>query len=189
MQLMKAPQLAEDSHLPLAAVLLVAVGVLARLLPHPANFTPIAAIGLFGGSYLPKRWALVLPLVAMIISDAFIGFYGLGTMLAVYGSFALVGLIGLWVKQHRSAGMILTASLVSSLLFFLITNAAVWLDPLSGYAPGLHGLLASYTAGLPFFRGTALGDLSYTTAFFGGYELVRLLGQRYLPTRLVQAVF
>lgn len=160
------------STVPLLALTLIALGVIARLLPHPANVAPITALALFGGSYLPKRLALVVPLAALIVGDAFIGFYG-WTMLAVYGSFLLVGLIGLWLRTHRTVSTIIGASLVSSLLFFLITNAAVWLDPIAGYPPGLPGLLASYTAGLPFFRPTLLGDLLYTSAFFGSYELVR----------------
>lgn len=177
-----------DGNLTLMAAAMVAFAIIARLLPHPANFAPIAALALFSGSYLPKRSALWLPLLAMIASDAIIGFYGI-TMLYVYGSFGLTGLIGMWLKYHRSARLVVTASLVSSVLFFLITNAGVWLDPLSGYAPGLNGLWASYAAGLPFFRGTLLGDLTYTSIFFGGYELAKYLAIRYLPPRVVSLVF
>ena len=48
-----------------------------RLMPHPPNFTPIIAMGLFGGAYLKdKRLALLLPMGAMLIADIFLGFHG-----------------------------------------------------------------------------------------------------------------
>ena len=56
--------------------LFIILGVLSRLIPHPANFTPILAIALFGGTYLNKKTALWVPLVALIISDLFLGTIG-----------------------------------------------------------------------------------------------------------------
>ena len=82
-----------------AAFLLVFVAAFSRLLPHPANFTAIAAIALFGGVYLEKRFAVVIPILAMLISDYFIGFYS--GMYWVYGSFVLIGLIGVWLRNHK----------------------------------------------------------------------------------------
>ena len=76
----------------LIPLLLIALGFIARLLPHPANFAPIGAIALFSGLYLPKRWAIILPLAIMLISDIFVGFYAWQIMLAVYLSFVLAGL-------------------------------------------------------------------------------------------------
>ncbi len=172
-----------DTRFGVLSVGLVIFAVIARLIPHVPNVAPISALALFGASYLPKRWALGLPITALLISDAIIGFYG-PTMIAVYGSFVLVGLIGLWVRSHRSVATVISASLAGSILFFLITNAAVWLDPVAGYAPGLPGLLASYAAGLSFFRNTLVGDLGYTGLFFGGYELARAAARRYLVPRI-----
>ena len=134
------------------------------------NFTPIGAMALFGGAYLDKRWAILLPLVAMFFSDLFIGFYSPIVMISVYGSFALTGLIGLWLRERKSPKNTLLAAVSSSVLFFLITNFAVWAG--GSYSRGLDGLLTSYVMALPFFRGTLFGDLFYTTVFFGGYELV-----------------
>jgi hypothetical protein len=82
-----------------AAFLLVFVAAFSRLLPHPANFTAIGAIALFGGVYLEKRFAFVVPILAMLMSDYFIGFYS--GMYWVYGSFVLIGLIGVWLKNHK----------------------------------------------------------------------------------------
>ena len=152
-------------------IIVAAVGL--RLVPHMPNFAPISAMALFGGAYLDKRLAVLLPLSAMIISDLFIGFYSPMVMLSVYGSFVLIGLIGMWLRRRKSPKNIFLASISSSVLFFLITNFAVWAA--GSYSRGLDGLLASYIMGIPFFRGTFLGDFFYTGLFFGGYELAKSL--------------
>ena len=148
------------------------VAAISQYIPHWANFTPIAAIALFGSVYLNKKYALILPILAMFISDLFIGFYNPWVMASVYASFLLIALAGLWLRKHKNLGNILGASLMGSIAFFIITNFAVWAIPYSIYPHTLQGLLNSYTMGLPFFRNTLLGDLFYTTLFFGVYELV-----------------
>ena len=135
---------------------LVAVSI--RLLPHMPNFTPIAAMALFGGVYLNKKFAFVIPLAAMFVSDIFLGFHQ--TMPYVYGSFILAGVIGLWLKNHKSAKNIICASFISSILFFLITNFGVW--AVGWYPRTLSGLMQSYVMGIPFFKNTVFGDLCYT---------------------------
>ncbi len=150
--------------------LIIGLAVLARIIPHVPNFTPIAAMALFGGAYLNRRYAILVPLVAMAFSDIFIGFYSPVVMVSVYASFVLVGIIGLWLKKRKSPGNVVLAAVSASILFFLITNFAVWLG--GWYPRNLVGLVESYTLALPFFRNTLLGNLFYTTAFFGGYELI-----------------
>lgn len=170
------------------ALLLILIGVSARLLPHPGNFTPISALALFGTSYLPKKYGLVLPLLAMFLSDLIIGFYGI-TMLYVYGSFLLISLLGLWLRNHKNPVNVISVSLLGSILFFLVTNFGVWADPRSWYSPNLNGLLESLLAGLPFFKNTTLGDLTYTILFFGGYELIQSLGKRFLSQKAYNLIF
>lgn len=153
--------------------LIIGLAVVARLLPHPPNFAPIAAMALFGGAYLNKRYALLLPLIALFLGDIFIGFYSPAVMISVYGSFLLVGFLGIWLKKRKNAQNILLAALGSSLLFFLVTNFAVWVT--GAYAQNPNGLLQSYMAGLPFLKNTLGGDLFYTISFFGGYELATRL--------------
>lgn len=150
-------------------IVIILFAIVLRLLPHPPNFTPIAAIALFGGTYFDKKYALMVPLFAMLISDFFLGLHQ--TMLFVYGSFLLTGLIGLWLKKHKSLKNILLATISSSILFFLITNFGVWLV-WDFYPKNPTGLLQSYFLALPFFRNTLLGDLFYTGLFFGSYELL-----------------
>ena len=151
-----------------AAFLLVFVAAFSRLLPHPANFTAIGAIALFGGVYLEKRFAFVVPILAMLMSDYFIGFYS--GMYWVYGSFVLIGLIGVWLKNHKKPLYILGGTFVSSILFFAITNFGVWMTPGSMYAPTWAGLVECYVFAIPFFRNTVGGDLFFVAVMFGAYE-------------------
>lgn len=170
------------SEIKIVPLLLVLLAVSVRLLPHPANFTPLAAVGLFGAVYLPKRIGLLLPIIVLVISDFFIGYYGF-TMFFVYGSFLLTGIIGLLIRKKKTYLTVIGGTLLSSLLFFLITNFAVWADPRSFYPKGVEGLQLSYIAGLPFFRNSLLGDLFFTGIFFGGYELLKIIVATYLPSR------
>lgn len=152
----------------IVAVLLILFAAFSRLIPHPANFTPIAAIALFSGVYLNKKYFLVIPVAAMLLSDIFLGFHS--TMIWVYGSFAVIALIGLWLKSHKSVGYIFGTTLVSSIIFFIVTNFGVWASGYYGYSFG--GLVECYTMAIPFFKNTAAGDLFYVAAMFGIYEFV-----------------
>lgn len=156
---------------------------IARFVPHMPNFAPIAAMALFGGVYLAKKQALIIPVVALFLSDLLIGFYNPYLMLAVYGSFLLIGLMGLWLRKHKTIANIAGASLIGSIGFYLITNFAMWaiqpLMPQAIYPQSLQGLLDSYMMGLPFFRNTLMGDLFYTGSFFGLMELSRLAVNKY----------
>ncbi len=174
-------------NLKLTAILIVLVGVLSRLLPHNPNIVPITALCLFGGAYLPKKFAF-LPLLVMLISDYFIGFYGTD-MFYVYGSFALTGLIGLWLRKNKSAKFVLGSALLSSILFFIITNFGVWAPPNNWYPHTLDGLIQSYTMAIPFFKNSLIGDVSYSVLLFGGYELLQRLAKRHLPGKLFNITF
>ncbi len=160
----------------LPAFSIILFAVILRLIPHPANVAPITAMALFGGVHLDKKYAVVIPLCAMLVSDLFLGFHA--TMPFVYGSFLLVGLIGLWLRRHKSLPMILSASLASSILFFLITNFGVWLMT-NLYSKTITGLLEAYFMAIPFFRNTIIGDLLYAGLFFGTYELVLHYSKRF----------
>lgn len=152
----------------LIAVALIGMAVGLRLLPHPANFAPVAAIAIFGGAVLPRKLAIWVPLVAMIVSDAFIGFYDI--MPITWGCYVLIALASsLWLrKPNLVRGAVLTVS--SSVFFFAVTNFAVWLFG-GMYSHTWHGLALCYTMALPFFRNTALSDAIYTGALFGLYAL------------------
>lgn len=163
--------------------LLILLAAASRLVPHPSNVAPIAALALFAGaagfqnqSKLGKAGVYLLPVIAMLVSDYFIGFYTWQVMLAVYTGFGLTVLLGTYLRKHYNWAAVVAASLIGSIIFFLITNAAVWaFTPM--YTKDITGLMESYIAALPFFRNSLLGDLLYTGALFSMYELVR----RYQP--------
>lgn len=167
-------------------ILLIIFGVLLRFLPHPANVAPVAAVALFGGAYLNRRWSIILPLAIMVLSDGLMSLAPLRSLLPwgagsagfhlhapfVWLSFALVGLIGWQLQKRRNVPRVIGASLFGSVVFFLVTNWAVWAFG-TMYQPGIRGLVDSYVAGLPFFRNTLVGDLGYVTVLFGFYEAAR----------------
>ncbi len=152
----------------IAGIIFALFTVLIRLTPHAPNFVPVAALALWAGTYLPKKWGVVTPIAVMLVSDALIGFYDWRLMLVVYISFALTVLIGWWVKGNKSVSRVILGSLTGSMFFFLATNFAVW--ALSSWYPhNLAGLLDAYVMGAPFFRNTLAGDLFYNGVFFGSY--------------------
>lgn len=169
----------------LIPTLLIFLGIIARFLPHPANFAPIGAIALFGAIYLPKKYALIVPLFAMFISDIFIGFYSWQIMLAVYSSFALMGVIGLLVRKNKKFHTVLDGTLLGSILFFLITNFAVWAFG-TMYTHNFTGLIQSYTMAIPFFKNSLLGDLFYVGILVGGFEFAKILATKVNRTQIEQ---
>ncbi len=147
---------------------LATLAVVSRLIPHPMNFAPIAALALFGGAYFDRRFAFALPFAVLIVSDAFLGFYeGIEW---VYGSFFLISLIGWSLRGRKSVAAIAGATLLGSVLFFVVTNFGVWLGG-GLYTPDLAGLLNCYVAAIPFFRNSLAGDAFYAAALFGAAEL------------------
>jgi hypothetical protein len=158
------------SNLGLPLLVVIAAAAL-RLLPHPANVAPIAAMALFGGAYIKnKKAALVLPLLAMFFSDIFLGFSQ--STPYVYLCFTFSGLLGIWLSRRKTIGNVIVVSLASSLVFFLVTNFGYWLST-SLYPKTIAGQIEAYYFALPFLRNTLLGDLLYTGIFFGGYEAVK----------------
>jgi len=164
------------------ALVLITIGIAGRLLPHAWNFAPIVAIGIFSGAYLGKKYAFVVPVVAMLASDIFIGFYAWQMNLSVYIAMGLAGLIGLALQKNKNPIKIALASVAGSTLFFLITNSAVWLFT-SMYSSSFSGLIASLYAGIPFYRNAIVGDVWYTFVLFGTYELSMYFYKRYIPAK------
>jgi len=148
-----------------------------RLVPHWPNFTPVAALALFGAAMFEKKWlGLVAAFSAMLLSDAIIGFHG--SMGAVYVSFGLTWLIGALALRRPTVMNVMGASVASSVLFFLITNFAVWFGS-SFYPQTGAGLMACYAAGLAFYNGQSfflnglMGDLFFSGLLFGSYYLLQ----------------
>lgn len=142
-----------------------------RLIPHPPNFTAVGAIALFGGAYLSRKsFAFAVPLAAMFLTDIILGFHP--GMYAVYLSFILIVLIGINLGANKKIGNIFLASISASVLFFIITNFAMWLTG-NLYPKTGAGLAACFAAAIPFFHYTLLGDLFFVGVMFGLFEILK----------------
>jgi len=149
------------------ALLIISFGFLSRVVVHTPNFTPVLSLALFGGVYLKGRQPLWVPIGLMALSDAFIGFHD--TMVYTWGSILLISLIGLWVKDHKNWFNILSASLLSSVLFFVVTNFGAFL---SLYPHTWSGLSQCYVLAIPFWRSSLVSTMAYSLVLFSIGEFV-----------------
>jgi hypothetical protein len=174
-----------------AVTALILIAGISRLLPHPPNVTAMGAMALFGGAYFNNRFAsLLMPLATLFASDLilnnvvyaafnkgqFVWFYDGAAW--VYGSFAAAIVLSWFLLKKVEAKNVFMASMASSILFFVVTNYAVWQSGFMPYAKDISGLAASYIAALPFFGNSVAGDLLFCAVLFGGFEFA----QRRFPT-------
>jgi len=137
---------------------LIFILALSRLIPHPYNFTPVLAVGVFSGFYFKQIYlSFFVVIFSMFIGDLFLGFHS--TMFFTYISLVVAVLIGLYIKRFNFTE-ILFSGLASSLCFFIITNFGAWLT-LEMYEKNLTGLLQSYVLAIPFFHNTLISTLLY----------------------------
>jgi hypothetical protein len=149
--------------------LFITVAALMRLIPHPPNFVPITAIAIFAGVKLNNiKIAYAIPISIMLISDLFIGFYSIS--LFVYLAFILIITYSSFIKKYSIKNIIL-----SSVMFFIITNFGVWL--MGGYPKNIEGLVLCYTMAIPFFTNSIIADLFFSAILYYGFEQIE---KRYL---------
>ena len=139
----------------------IIVAVLVRLFPHPPNVAPITAVALFAGTHFSrKHWAILMPILAMLVTDVFLGF----SMITPIVYLAFVGVTALgFVLKKMNIGTVL----LSSLLFFVVTNLGVWF---LYYPLTPEGLMICFTLALPFFGYAVVGDLFFSAALLFGYR-------------------
>jgi hypothetical protein len=172
----------------IVAGLLVVFAIATRVIfnyLHVYNFNAVMAAGLFAGAYLgSRRIGLVIPFLALALTDAVIGFYDWKLMAVVYGSFAVAVLLGKFYAEDATLLRWIVSVLGGSLMFFVATNFAVWVFGDGSFYPHtLAGLSQCFTMGLPFYRNTMLGDLTWSTVLFGSYMIV----SSKLPKRIAVA--
>ena len=159
------------------------IAVAMRLVPHEYNFTAMGALGLFVGYYWSAGIGVLVSLAAMSVSDLVgqwlgipsMGAYSVALMLTVYVAMALSALVGKVIAAERLQRIPLFCKVpggafVATVIFFLVTNFASWLDPQMGYEMSLLGLLQSYWLALPFATNNLVGNLFFSVAFFAAYE-------------------
>jgi hypothetical protein len=167
---------------------MIVLAAFSRMIPHMPNFSPLGAIALFGAAHFQKKWqAILIPIAATWLSDLFInnviyaryypeftwfysGFYW------QYGSYVLIALLGLLIFKKVSWQRVAVGALGSSVIFFLVTNFSCWIGS-SIYAQNFGGVMTCYAAGVPFLKGTLLGDFCYAAALFGSFAWM----QRQIP--------
>jgi len=162
--------------------LLIFMAAATRLLPHPPNMTAFGAMALFGGAYYGKKYlAILIPILALFLSNLFLdnvvyakyydGFVLFSpNSLWVYGSIALIALLGMGLLKKVTMPKVIVGALSATAIFFLITNFGSWLsNPI--YSKDFTGLIKSYVAGLPFLTNSLIGNLVFSAALFGIYQL------------------
>lgn len=157
---------------------LIFLAVLGRLIPHAANVTPLYAVALFACAYFPRRWALAVPVGAMIASDLIIGMHS--TVAFTWSGMFVFAMLGFALRGRRAGLGVAAAAGAGSLLFFAWTNFGVWLT--SGMYPHTAaGLVSCYTLALPFLRNSLLGDVAFSGALFAALEWYRLRRRTRVP--------
>jgi len=163
----------------LTTLVLLAAG--SRLVPHPPNVTPLAAVALFGAATFERRWlAFLTPLAALLLSDLLLqltyaagwqshwGFYQ--GQWVIYTCFLITASLGFLLRRRRDVFSVLAVTAAGSLIFFIATNFAFWASGLS-YPRTAQGLLICYESALPFLRNSLIGDLAYSLSLFGTLAL------------------
>ena len=171
---------------PYLSVVFFVIAVVVRCVPHPYNIGAIGALGLFVGCFWSARMGVLFAVAAMALSDVLghwlgiesMGFYSGWLMLTVYAAMACSAGVGKFVqylqrKKVPMAFLVPSGAVIAAILFFLITNFASFLDPQMGYPATLGGLLQCYSLAIPFAKGSFLGNLIFSGAFFGAYSLLK----------------
>jgi len=153
-------------------VSLILVLSFSRLIPHPYNFTPILAVGVFGGFYFKNYiLSLFIVIISMFVGDLVIGFHN--TMFFTYSALAIATGIGMLIKKLNFKEIVLSG-FASSVIFFLITNFGSWLT-MAMYEKSFSGLLQSYIMGIPFFHNTLIATMLFSSLTY--FVFLRLKGK------------
>jgi hypothetical protein len=143
---------------------LIIIAILTRLLPHPPNFAPITSIALFSGVHFAnKRLAIFIPLIAMFISDLFLGLHEL--LPVIYLTFVIISVISFYMKTVSFRNVML-----GSLVFFVLSNLGVWYFY---YPLTWAGLTSCFVLAVPFFVNALAGDLFYSTILQFAFKKVK----------------
>lgn len=163
----------------------IVLGVLARLIPHPPNVSPLNGISLFGGAHLNRKQALFTTLLVLVASDLLLALvkgyapFGLWSLFTYSGLLA-ISFAGSFLQNRRGFLPTLAMLVGSSFGFWLWTNFGLWLTGDHGMYPHTAaGLVACFEAALPFLQNSLLGDLAWGFAFFAAFQGVRNAAPRF----------
>ena len=160
---------------PISLILILA---LARLIPHPPNFTPIIAVAIMSGYFFKNiNLSFLVLIVAMLVSDLFIGFYE--NVIFVYASLLLITFIFYKISNKISFKNLFIYGFAGSLIFFIVSNFGVWALGSPGvydiaYEKNLNGLIQCYILAIPFFGNTFLSTLIFAYPAIFIYKLLNV---------------
>ena len=152
-------------------VALLVLVLLGRWLPHPPNFTPVGAVALYLGACYRPFGAILVTLLALLLSDLLLGFYHPVTLIAVYLGTLLSVPCGLPLRRNCNVLCAVTSVLGASGLFFLVSNSGVWL---SGelYPRDAAGYTRCLFLALPFYVSTLAAYACYTPLLFAVHRML-----------------
>lgn len=163
---------------------IIVLAIISRFVPHMPNVGLVTALAIFSAANMDWKKSLGITLATRFVSDIFLGFFAWPVMLAVYASHLAGILFGVWIKRtanHRWL-KIIASSLGASVVFFLVTNFAyLYVE----YPHNFAGIVLAYTNGLPFLRGTMIGDVGYSVLLFGVYQLAIYLKSKKPATKFL----
>ena len=164
---------------------IILIAAFSRLIPHPPNFSPFIALGVFGGAHFSKKiHALIIPIFAIWLSDLFINNYIYNDIFNEftffykgfafqYIPFLLIPLFSIFVfKNGISLKNTIFSSFSSTLIFFFLSNFGVWISG-TMYSKTISGLISCYSAAIPFLQNSIAGNVFYTSILFGGYYFLQ----------------
>ena len=150
-------------------LILILILALARLIPHPPNFTPIIAVAIMSPLFFRNIYlSFAVIVISMLLSDVFIGFHK--NMFFVYFSFLLIAFIFFQIRTKIRLQNLFIYGFLGSAIFFLISNFGVWI--LSDmYEKNFNGLVYCYFLALPFFVNTVISTIIFTYCAFTAFLL------------------
>lgn len=153
------------------AITLIIVAIFSRLIPHPWNMTAVLAATVFAGARLSKTTAFAVSFLSLLVSDFVLGFHS--TMFFTYGAFFIIVLLSALTLKKNNSRIVptLSTALMSSVIFFLITNLGVWLVD-GMYPMTASGLLTCFVMAVPFFKAQFVGDLLFSGVLFYSYQML-----------------
>ncbi len=162
-------------------IVIIILAIVSRLIPHAYNFAPFGAIALFGSAYFQdKKIAFIVPIIAAWISGVVLNNTVYASMHPTFilfdrdilwqsMAYVFTAVVGFYLyDKNVSPIKVVTGAVASSLLFFTITNFGFWVSG-SFYPTTISGLVACFTAAIPFYQSTLMGDLIFSSLFFGSY--------------------
>ena len=145
-------------------------GILAKILPHPSNITPLTNLYLHAGSKLTKGLAIIVILISTILADVILSYFydypifGYWSLFT-YSGFIIIALLGTKLARNISLPKLVICVISSSSIFWVWTNFGCWLT-MPNYPKNLFGLINCYIMALPFLKNSLLGDLVWSIIVF-----------------------